>query len=56
MLNIEFYLSKKSILCLKLMYSFHYSDLVGGVLSITKNNFILVNGYSNLYWGWGGKC
>ncbi|CAG2167984.1 unnamed protein product [Oppiella nova] len=39
----------------KFNYSLPYTDLVGGVLSISKSNFILVNGYSNLYWGWGGE-
>ncbi|RWS07990.1 beta-1:4-N-acetylgalactosaminyltransferase bre-4-like protein, partial [Dinothrombium tinctorium] len=34
---------------------FNYSYLVGGVFSISKKHFILVNGYSNLYWGWGGE-
>uniref|UniRef100_T1KVA5 Galactosyltransferase C-terminal domain-containing protein n=1 Tax=Tetranychus urticae TaxID=32264 RepID=T1KVA5_TETUR len=32
-----------------------YSYLVGGVFAITKAHFVLVNGYSNLYWGWGGE-
>ena len=32
-----------------------YSYLVGGVFSISKDHFIRVNGYSNLYWGWGGE-
>jgi xylosylprotein beta4-galactosyltransferase, putative len=29
--------------------------LIGGVFSISTNHFILANGYSNFYWGWGGE-
>jgi hypothetical protein len=30
-----------------------YNHLVGGVLALSKEQFIKVNGWSNLYWGWG---
>ena len=30
-----------------------YNDLIGGVLALTKDQFIKANGWSNLYWGWG---
>lgn len=33
--------------------SLMYNDLVGGVLAITKEQFLRANGWSNLYWGWG---
>ncbi|XP_015782383.2 beta-1,4-N-acetylgalactosaminyltransferase bre-4-like isoform X1 [Tetranychus urticae] len=39
----------------KFNYTLPYSYLVGGVFAITKAHFVLVNGYSNLYWGWGGE-
>lgn len=39
----------------KYNYILPYSILVGGVLAITKENYKLVNGYSNKYWGWGGE-
>jgi predicted glycosyltransferase involved in capsule biosynthesis len=29
--------------------------LVGGVFSIKRDQFLKVNGYSNLYWGWGAE-
>jgi len=29
--------------------------LVGGVLSMTGQHFKQINGYSNMYWGWGGE-
>lgn len=32
-----------------------YHKLVGGVFNIRPNHYFLVNGYSNLYWGWGGE-
>ncbi|XP_065222715.1 beta-1,4-galactosyltransferase 4-like isoform X3 [Planococcus citri] len=36
-------------------YKLPYYELVGGVFSIKIDHFLLVNGYSNLYWGWGGE-
>jgi hypothetical protein len=30
-----------------------YNHLVGGVLALRKTQFLKVNGWSNLYWGWG---
>jgi hypothetical protein len=30
-----------------------YNHLVGGVLALSKEHFLKVNGWSNLYWGWG---
>ncbi|CAF4453826.1 unnamed protein product, partial [Rotaria sp. Silwood2] len=37
----------------ELRYSLMYNDLIGGVLAVTKDQFIKANGWSNLYWGWG---
>ncbi|XP_067123759.1 beta-1,4-N-acetylgalactosaminyltransferase bre-4-like [Centruroides vittatus] len=39
----------------KFNYTLPYSLLVGGVLAINTDHLLLVNGYSNLYWGWGGE-
>ncbi|XP_074603249.1 beta-1,4-N-acetylgalactosaminyltransferase bre-4-like isoform X2 [Brevipalpus obovatus] len=39
----------------KFNYTLPYPYLVGGVFAISKAHFTLVNGYSNLYWGWGGE-
>jgi len=39
----------------KFNYTLPYSYLVGGVFAISKAHFVVVNGYSNLYWGWGGE-
>lgn len=39
----------------KFNYTLPYSLLVGGVFSIRLDHFLAVNGYSNLYWGWGGE-
>ncbi|CAH8652712.1 unnamed protein product [Heterobilharzia americana] len=32
-----------------------YIELIGGVLSIPLKIFLRVNGYSNLFWGWGAE-
>ena len=32
-----------------------YPELVGGVLSMRVQHFQRLNGYSNLYWGWGAE-
>ncbi|CAL1296007.1 unnamed protein product [Larinioides sclopetarius] len=39
----------------KFNYTLPYALLVGGVFSIRLEHFLAVNGYSNLYWGWGGE-
>ncbi|KAH3898150.1 beta-1,4-N-acetylgalactosaminyltransferase bre-4-like isoform X2 [Dreissena polymorpha] len=39
----------------KFGYRLPYMQLVGGVLSMKPDVFIAVNGYSNLYWGWGAE-
>jgi beta-1,4-galactosyltransferase 1 len=32
-----------------------YEELIGGVLNIRGDHFLTVNGYSNLYRGWGAE-
>ncbi|VEL43757.1 unnamed protein product [Protopolystoma xenopodis] len=36
-------------------YNLLYPTLVGGVIKFTRSQFVEVNGYSNLFWGWGGE-
>jgi beta-1,4-galactosyltransferase 1 len=36
-------------------YKLTYEELIGGVLNIRTDHFLTVNGYSNLYWGWGAE-
>ncbi|CAF1071402.1 unnamed protein product [Adineta steineri] len=36
-------------------YKLTYEELIGGVLNIRSDHFLTVNGYSNLYWGWGAE-
>ena len=39
----------------KFDYILPYSYLVGGVFAIRTQHYKLINGYSNMYWGWGGE-
>lgn len=32
-----------------------YQEIVGGALSMNMGDYLAVNGYSNLYFGWGGE-
>lgn len=32
---------------------YHYDNFVGGILIMTMKDFVLLNGMSNRYWGWG---
>jgi hypothetical protein len=36
-------------------YTRHYEFLIGGVLILTYDMYVNLNGFSNLYWGWGGE-
>ncbi|CAF0965585.1 unnamed protein product [Rotaria sordida] len=36
-------------------YTRYYEFLIGGVLLLTLDMYKIVNGFSNLYWGWGGE-
>uniref|UniRef100_A0A914UIM1 Beta-1,4-N-acetylgalactosaminyltransferase bre-4 n=1 Tax=Plectus sambesii TaxID=2011161 RepID=A0A914UIM1_9BILA len=36
-------------------YELPYNYLAGGVLAIRTEQFKSINGYSNVYWGWGGE-
>lgn len=36
-------------------YVLPYTNIFGGVVSISKDQFETVNGFSNEFWGWGGE-
>ncbi|KAL5010140.1 hypothetical protein ScPMuIL_012445 [Solemya velum] len=39
----------------EMKYRLWYDLLVGGVLNMRSEHFQIVNGYSNMYWGWGAE-
>ncbi|KAF1743272.1 hypothetical protein MXB_3431, partial [Myxobolus squamalis] len=36
-------------------YTLPYPSIFGGVEAFTKSQFMSINGFSNLFWGWGGE-
>lgn len=32
-----------------------YDNYLGGITLFPKNSFLIINGFSNKYWGWGGE-
>ena len=36
-------------------YNLPYTEMVGGALAISRNQFVQVNGFSNNFFGWGGE-
>uniref|UniRef100_A0A0K0FCR2 Beta-1,4-N-acetylgalactosaminyltransferase n=1 Tax=Strongyloides venezuelensis TaxID=75913 RepID=A0A0K0FCR2_STRVS len=36
-------------------YQLWYPEIAGGVLVINTNDYRKINGYSNMYWAWGGE-
>lgn len=39
----------------KFKYRLPYADLFGGVSALSREHFRLVNGFSNVFWGWGAE-
>ncbi|XP_061777970.1 beta-1,4-galactosyltransferase 1-like [Nerophis ophidion] len=39
----------------KFQYSLPYNTYFGGVSSLSKEQYLKINGFSNTFWGWGGE-
>ncbi len=39
----------------KFNFQLPYNTIFGGVSSLSKNQYLKINGFSNTYWGWGGE-
>ncbi|XP_064598049.1 beta-1,4-galactosyltransferase 3-like [Liolophura sinensis] len=39
----------------EMRYHVMYYNYAGGVIAMNQKNFIKINGYSNMYWGWGNE-
>ncbi|KAL5017201.1 hypothetical protein ScPMuIL_006790 [Solemya velum] len=39
----------------KFKYKLPYPEIFGGVSALTKDQFVKVNGFSNIFFGWGGE-
>ncbi len=48
---LTFSFASWSSLCFRLPYL----SLIGGILAIPADHFLRVNGFSNMFWGWGGE-
>lgn len=48
-------LSSMQISSCQIILRLPYADLFGGVSAMSREHFQLVNGFSNVFWGWGGE-
>ncbi|KAM8939277.1 beta-1,4-galactosyltransferase 1-like [Pelodytes ibericus] len=39
----------------KFNFKLPYATIFGGIVAFTKEQFLKVNGFSNVFWGWGGE-
>ncbi|XP_041434290.1 beta-1,4-galactosyltransferase 1 [Xenopus laevis] len=39
----------------KFNFKLPYNDIFGGIVAFTKEHFKKLNGFSNVFWGWGGE-
>eukprot|EP00095_Tigriopus_kingsejongensis_P003317 maker-scaffold612_size124412-snap-gene-0.20 protein:Tk03317 transcript:maker-scaffold612_size124412-snap-gene-0.20-mRNA-1 annotation:"unnamed protein product" len=44
-----------SVAVSKLNYQLMYPELFGGVVALTRQHMLKLNGFSNQFWGWGGE-
>ena len=40
---------------MNIIFRLWYKEIVGGALAISMRDYKTINGYSNMYWGWGGE-
>lgn len=40
---------------MRVLFRLWYQEIVGGALSMRMSDYLTINGFSNLYFGWGGE-
>ena len=53
--HVAMQLNRLALLCSIFHCRLPYDGLFGGVTAFKPDHFELVNGFSNLYYGWGGE-
>ena len=55
MLSFSFFVCFTKLLSVCFPFRLPYVGYIGGVISFTATSYRRINGFSNLYFGWGGE-